>query len=101
MIYVLFEKHFLTITLNILYIKVKEICAAYISKISLYCEKQIILLMIPNDGIIWNHYALSCSKKTVCIITRNNTKHRGNFYCLNCLHSFRTKNKKESKNKDF
>ena len=33
-------------------------------------------------------------------------KHKGNFYCLNCLHSFRTENKLKShekvcKNKDF
>ena len=34
------------------------------------------------------------------------SKHRGDFYCLNCLHSFRTENKLKShekvcKNKDF
>ena len=34
------------------------------------------------------------------------SKHKGNFYCLNCLHSFRTENKLKShekvcKNKDF
>ena len=34
------------------------------------------------------------------------SKHYGDFYCLNCLHSFRTKNKLEShktlcKNKDY
>ena len=38
-----------TIALNILYIKEKEICPAYISKINLNREKQIIMLMIPND----------------------------------------------------
>ena len=37
-----------SIALNILYIKEKEICTAYISKINWNCEKQIILLMIPN-----------------------------------------------------
>ena len=35
-------------TLNILYIKEKEICPAYISKINSNCEKKI-LLMIPNE----------------------------------------------------
>ena len=50
--------------------------------------------------------ALSCSKKTIHIIKRNNIKHDGDFYCLNCLHSFRTENKLKShekvcKNKDF
>ena len=43
-----FEKNNPTVALNILYIKEKEICPAYISKIN--CEKQIILLMIPNKG---------------------------------------------------
>ena len=44
--------------------------------------------------------ALSCSKKAVYI------KHHGDFYCLNCLHSFRTEDKLKSqekicKNKDL
>ena len=43
------EKNDPVIALNILYIKEKEICAGYISKINLNCEKQIILLMIPNE----------------------------------------------------
>ena len=50
--------------------------------------------------------ALSCSKKISCIITQNNLKNKGDFYCLNCLQSFRTENKLKShekifKNKDF
>ena len=51
-----FEKNNLTIALNILYIKEKEIYPAYISKHNSTREKQIILLMILNekrkDGII-------------------------------------------------
>ena len=39
--------------------------------------------------------ALSCSKKSICIIKRNIFIHLGDFYCLNCLNSFRTKNKLE------
>ena len=42
---------------------------------------------------------LSCSKKTISIINRNNFKHKGNFYCLNCLHYFGTKNGLESHKK--
>ena len=50
--------------------------------------------------------ALSCSKKNISIIKRNNLKYNGDFYCLNYLHFFRTKNKLESQkklceNKDF
>ena len=44
----MFEWNNPTITLNILYIKEKEICPAYISKINSNCEKQIILLIILN-----------------------------------------------------
>ena len=49
---------------------------------------------------------LSCSEKIICIITQNNLKNKNDFYCLNCLHSFRTENKLKShekifKNKDF
>ena len=42
--------------LNILYIKEKEICPAYIAKINSNCEKQITLLMIPNEEKERWHY---------------------------------------------
>ena len=35
-------------SVTVLYVKEKEICSAYISKINLNCEKQILLLMIPH-----------------------------------------------------
>ena len=35
--------------------------------------------------------AISCSKKTVSVIKRITFKRNGDFYCLNCLHFFRTK----------
>ena len=44
-----FEKNNPTIALNILYIKEKEICPAYITKINSNCEKQIILLIVTNE----------------------------------------------------
>ena len=50
--------------------------------------------------------ALSCKEKVISIIKRNNIKNNGDFYCLSCLHSFRTKSKLDShkkvcENKDF
>ena len=50
--------------------------------------------------------ALSCSKKLSALLHRIASKNKGDFYCLNCLHSFRTENKLKScekvcKNKDF
>ena len=44
-----FEKNNPIIALNILYTKEKEISPAYISKSNSNCEKQIILLMVPNE----------------------------------------------------
>ena len=37
--------------------------------------------------------ALSCSKKLSALLHGIISKHKGDFYCLNCLHSFRTENK--------
>ena len=63
-----FQKNNPTITLNILYIKEKEICPAYISKINSNCKKQI----IPNEEKEgWHYLAVT---KTTYIIKRNNIK---------------------------
>ena len=58
--------------------------------------------MIPN-GKEWHYLVVKKLSMLLREITSNNN---GNFYCLNCLHSFRTKNRLEShkkvcKNKDF
>ena len=50
--------------------------------------------------------ALSCSKKLSVLLRGITSKHHGDFYCLNYLHYFETKNKREShikvcENKDF
>ena len=50
--------------------------------------------------------ALSFSKKLSTLLHGITSKHEGDFYCLNCLHSFRTENKlksheKVSKNKYY
>ena len=75
--------------------KNEKIFPGYVSKHNSNREKQVILLMIPNKEK--GHYL------AINIIS---SKHYGNFYCLNCSHSFRTKNKLEShkivcENKNF
>ena len=63
-----FEKNNFAIALDIFYIKEKEkeIYPAYISKHISTSEKQIILLMIPNDKKEgWNYLEV---KKTICIV---------------------------------
>ena len=43
--------------------------------------------------------ALSCSKKLSTLLHGIISKHKGDFCCLNCLHSFRTENKLKSHEK--
>ena len=50
-------------------------------------DKQVIILMIPN-GEGWHYLAV---KKLSELLRGITSKHNGGFYCLNCLHSFRTK----------
>ena len=42
------KEKILTIAINVLYAKKEKIYPTYVSKHSSYCEKQVILLMIPN-----------------------------------------------------
>ena len=72
-----FGKNDPTIALNVPYIKEKEICPAYISKINLNCEKQIILLMIPNEEKEgWRYLAV---KKLSTLLRGITSKHYGDF----------------------
>ena len=67
----------------------EEIRHAYKSKHNLKCGNQVILLMIAN-GKKWHYLAV---KKWSALFRGITSKHEGDFYCLNCLLSFRTKNK--------
>ena len=72
-----FELNKKSIALNVLYVPEDEdtIKHAYKSKHNLKSENQIILLMI-TDGEKWYY---------LTVIT---SKHNGDFYCLNCFHSY-------------
>ena len=59
----------------------------YKSKHFLNCEKQESLLII-TDGKKWHYLAVINLSALLREIT---SKHDGDFYCLNCLHSYRTK----------
>ena len=85
-----FEKNIVTIALNVLYAKKESIYPAYVSKHNSHREKQVILLMIPNRNKQW-HYL----KRLSSLLREITSKNNGDFYCLNCLHSFRTRNKHE------
>ena len=67
----------------------KKIEIAYKSKYNLVRDNQIILLMISN-GENWHYLAIKSLPRLLRGITSN---HDGDYYCLNCFHSYRTGNK--------
>ena len=92
-----FEQNNESIVLNVLYVPhgTKKISLAYTSKHNLNREKKIILLMISN-GEKWYYTAVKRLSGLLRGITSINN---GDFYCLNCFHAFRTKNKFEEHKK--
>ena len=87
-----FEQNNKTIALNILYVpyNTKEIRQAYISKHNDERDNQVNLLMITDGTSNWHYLAIKNISGLLRGITSN---HNGDFYCLNCLHSYRTKSK--------
>ena len=84
-----------TIAINVLYAKKEKIYPAYVSKYSSNREQKVIFLMISKEEK-WYYVTV----KTLLAFLREMTlKYNGDFYFLNCLHSFRIKNKLESHKK--
>ena len=88
-----FEQNNESIALNVLYVPhgTKKINLAYKSKHNLNREEQVILLMISN-GEKWHYATVTRLSGLLRGVTYN---HNDDFYCLNCFHAFRTKNKLE------
>ena len=78
--------------MNILFVphNKKEIRPAYISKYNHKRKNQVILLMITDDGERWHYLAVRSLSALLRGISSSNN---GDFYCLNCFHSYRTLNK--------
>ena len=100
-----FECNNKAIALNILYVpyKTKEIREAYISKHNDRCNNQVNLLMITDGDTNWHYLTIINISGLLRGIKSN---HNGDFYSLNCLHSYRTKrilkkHEKICKNHDF
>ena len=83
-----FELNNESIALNVLY-NTGRMHLAYKSKHNLTREKQVILLMI-TDGEKWHYRAVKRLSGLLRGVTCNNN---GDFYCLNCFHSYKTENK--------
>ena len=87
-----FEQNNKEIALNVLFIphNKKEIEIAYKSKYNYQRKKQVILLMITDKNNRWHYLAV---KRLPALLRRTTSNHHGDFYCLNCFHSYRTLNK--------
>ena len=70
-------------------LKKKTIYSIAVSKHNSNIQKHVILLMIPNEEK-WHDLAV---KKLSALLRGIISKHHGDFYCLNCLHSFATEKK--------
>ena len=96
-----------------MYSKKEKIYPAYVSKHNANREKQVILLMTSNGekrersetlatrGKFEGQCHYIAVKKLSALLRGITSKNNGDFYCLNCLHSFRTKNKLESHKKVY
>ena len=85
-----FERNNKTISLNILYVQhnTKQIRQAYISNYNEERDNEVNSLMITDSSNNWHYLAV----KSVSGLTRRITStHNGDFDCLNCFHSYRTK----------
>ena len=83
-----------TVALNVSYAKKEKIYPAYVSKDISNHGNQVILLMISDEGKfkarskVQRHYL--AVKKLSALFRGISSKHHGDFYYLNCLHSFAT-----------
>ena len=94
-----FERNNKTIALNILFVphKKRTVNLAYKLKHNRKRENQVVFLMITN-GEKWHYIALKSERpddgfnrpirSLSRLFTGITSNHSGDFYCLNCLHSF-------------
>ena len=66
----------------------KEIRQAYTSKHNDGRDNQVNLLMITDGTTNWHYFAI---KNISGLLRGIRSNHNGGFYCLDCLHSYRTK----------
>ena len=87
-----FEQNNKEIALNVLFVphNKKEIELAYTSKYNYKRKKQVILLMITDKNNRWHYLAV---KSLPALFRGTTSSNNGDFYCLNCFHSYRTLNK--------
>ena len=81
-----------------LYLIKKEIRPEYISQYNHKLKKQVILLMITDDGKWWHYLAVRSLSALLRGISSGNN---GDFYCLNCFHLYCTHNKPKKRERVY
>ena len=78
--------------MNILFVphNKKEIKPAYISRYNHKRKNQVILLMITDEGERWYYLVL---RSLPALLRGISSSNNADFYCLNCFHSYPTRNK--------
>ena len=76
----------------------RKIYPAYVSKHNSNRGKQVIFLMISNGDKQWHYLEV---KKPSALLRGITFKHHGDFYCLNCFHTFAMENKLQSHKKEY
>ena len=87
-----FEKNNEKYAINVLYAvdDKKDIRPRYISKHNKTRDHKINLLMITDGKCTWHYIAI---KSIPALLKGVSSKHNGDFYCLKCFNSYRTKRK--------
>ena len=87
-----FEQNNESIALNVLFASKnsEEITLLYKSEHNYNRENNVLLLMITDDDNRWHYLAV---KSLLALFRRIASSNNGDFYCLNCFHSYRTLNK--------
>ena len=85
--------------LNILFVpyNTEKIRLAYNSKYNTNRKNQVVLFMM-TDGKKWHYVAV---KSLSALFRRITSNHKEDFYCLNCFHSYSTKNQLEKHEKVY
>ena len=76
----------------------KHIRPAYTSKYNNKCDTRVNRLMIADENKNWHYLAVTRISGLLRGIT---SRHNGDFYCLNCFHSYSTENKLKKHEKNM
>ena len=85
-----FEKNYVIVLLMFCMLKMEKYILLIFENITQIVKNNLFFQRLP-----WRKMTLSCTAKSPILLREITSKHHIDFYCLNCLYSFATKNKCE------